>query len=88
MGVYGLAKIVISLKYKPEEYDALVKTYNDEGRLEREDEYKGIKQVVIHAREVRISRQIAPSPIVLVVEAVKPRYRLVENNILYVEEEG
>ncbi len=82
-----MAKIIISLKHKPEEYDVSLRIYNEDGKLVKEDEYKGIRQVVIHTREVRISRQISPSPTVLVVDAEKPVIKLVENNILYVEEE-
>ncbi len=79
-----MAKIMLSLRHKPEEYDVTIRIYNDEGILVEEKKYESIKQVVIRARETRISRQIAPSPIVLVVDLDEPQVELQGENILVI----
>lgn len=48
-------------------------------------EYEGVKQLVIRARETRISRQLAPEPYTLVIDVEKPRIELKENTLLYIE---
>ncbi len=83
-----MPKILVSLQYKPEEYDVKLGIYNDEGKLVDSREYKGIKQVVLKVPETRISRQIADSPVVLVVHAEKPNVGLRAGNILVVEDEA
>ncbi len=75
---------MLSLRHKPEEYNVTIRIYNDEGMLIEEKKYESIKQVVIRARETRISRQIAPSPIILVVDVDEPRIELQGENILVI----
>ncbi len=83
-----MPKILLSLHYKPEEYNVKIAIYNDEGKLEESREYKGVKQVVLRVPETRISRQIADSPVVLVVHGEKPIIELKAGNILVVEDEA
>lgn len=79
-----MAKVVISLKHRPEEYEVKIRIYGNDGKLIDTREYNGIKQVVIRAREVRISRQIAPDPLVLVLDAEKPDVEVKEGSLLYI----
>ncbi len=78
-------KIFVSLKHKPEEYIVKLRIYDDNGKLVDSKEYEGVKQLVIRARETRISRQLAPEPYTLVIDVEKPRIELKENTLLYIE---
>ncbi len=79
-----MAKLIISLKHKPEEYDVKIKIYGSDGKLLDTKEYSGIKQLVIRSKEVRISRQIAPDPFVLIIDAEKPDIEVKEGSLLYI----
>jgi len=80
--------IIVYLKHKPEEYDALVYVYGDDGKLAETRTYSGVKQVVFKTGEVRVSRQLASNPIALVTRAVKPVVELREGSILYIADAG
>jgi hypothetical protein len=83
-----MGKVILSLHHKPESYVVMVKTYSDDGRLLSEEKYSSVKQVIIRSGEVRLSRQLSPQPLVIVVDAVKPRVELRENTLLYIIDEG
>ncbi len=84
--MYKLYKLIVSLKYKPEEYVVKITIYDGEnGGLLDEKNYSGVKQIVIKScKEVSISRQLAPDPMVLVVSMEKPKIDFRENKLLYI----
>ncbi len=68
----GMVKVFVALHYYPEEYGVIVTVYGDKGGLVWEKRMRA-KQVVLEAPvRVRISRQIGPNPVVLVIDAEKP----------------
>lgn len=83
-GDYVMVKLLISLKHKPEKYDVKIRIYGSDGKLLDAKEYNGIKQLVIRAKEVRISRQIAPDPLVLILDTGKPDIEVKEGSLLYI----
>ncbi|WP_052833872.1 hypothetical protein [Staphylothermus marinus] len=83
-----MGKIVLSLKHKPEEYSVLIKVYGGDGALVKEESIDHIKQVIIKAGEVRLSRQLSPEPLVVVIDAEKPSIMVKEGTLLYIRDEG
>ncbi len=81
-----MAKIMVALYHKPEEYRVVVSIYDSEGRLAKEEEFKGIKQVILYTDEVRVSAQLANQPIVLIAELDKPVYNVKEGTLLAIGE--
>lgn len=81
-----MAKIMVYLDPKTEEYDVQVYVYDSSGRLHSKLDYKGIKQLVIRAPEVRISRQLFHDKVALVIESVNPRIDLKGDGLLYIAE--
>jgi hypothetical protein len=78
--------IMLTLKHRPENYDVTVEVYDENGKLVEKKEHEGIKQIVVRGGEVRISRQIAGSPTVIVINAEKPELKVKAGSIIYVEE--
>ncbi|ADI32067.1 hypothetical protein [Staphylothermus hellenicus] len=83
-----MGKVVLSLKHRPDEYSVLARVYDSDGSLVREEGFDHIKQVIIKAGEVRLSRQLSPEPIVIVVDAEKPSIMVKEGALLYICDEG
>ena len=81
-----MAKIFIYLKYRPEIYDVVVDVYDEQGKHLSRSEYSGVKQVVVRAREVRVSAQLSSNPFALVIDVSKPYVELSGKDILYVGE--
>lgn len=79
-----MSRLVVYLKPKFEEYDVKVYVYNDVGKLIEERSYLGIKQVVIRASEIRVSRQLFHDYLALVVETQVPNIEVKENSLLYI----
>jgi len=77
-------KLLVSITHHPEEYVVEINMYNDEGRLVDTRRYNGVKQVVFKTPEVRLSNQLSPKPVVLIVSAEKPVIDLKENTLLYI----
>jgi len=85
--VSSVYKVIVSLKHKPEEYTVKINLYGENGELLETREYEGIKQLTINSPEVRISRQLSPNPMVLVIDAYKPKIELREKTLLYIIDE-
>ena len=83
-----MARVFISLNHKPEKYDVAISIYSEQGRLVEEREYRGVKQVVLKAREVRVSAQLASNPIVLIAELDNPSIEVVGEDILSIGEKA
>lgn len=83
-----MGKVILSLKHKPEEYSVSIRIYDDGGFLVKEEKYDHIKQVIIKAGEVRLSRQISPEPFVIVIDAEKPSITIKEETLLFIIDEG
>ncbi|RLG81386.1 MAG: hypothetical protein DRO13_01350 [Thermoprotei archaeon] len=81
-------KVVITLSHKPEEYRVKLSLYNGEGKLVREEEYNGVKRVVLRVPEIAIARQLSSEPLVLCADAKSPRIEFRESSVLYVVDEG
>jgi len=79
-----VVKMMIALYHKPEEYDVKLSIYDDEGKLVKEEVFRGIKQVVVKGVEVRVAAQLANNPFVLVVDVEKPIYSLKEGRLLVI----
>ncbi len=83
-----MSKVMVFLRHKPEEYAVKTIIYSDDGQKVEEKNYDGIKQVIIKAGEVRISRQLSPDPFSLVIDAKNPKIEVKEGTLLYVIDEG
>ena len=81
-----MPKIMTALYHKPEEYDVIISIYSDEGLLVKEEKLKGIKQVIVKSKEVRVSAQLANNPIVLIIDTDKPVYSVKEGKLLIIGE--
>lgn len=79
-----MVKIMVSINPKHDYYDVEVFIYTQIGRLDKSEKYSDVKQIVIRNAEVRISRQLSPSPIVMILECEKPSVELRENSLLYI----
>ncbi len=79
-------KILLSLHHRPEEYRVKLSIYNGDGKLVDARTYNGVKQVVLRTCEARVSRQVAASPVVLMIDAEEPHVELREGGILVVED--
>ena len=67
-----MVKVFVALHYYPEEYGVVVSVYGGSGDLLWEKRMRA-KQVVLEAPlRVRVSRQIGPNPIVLILDAEEP----------------
>ena len=85
-GIELMPKIMTALYHKPEEYDVIISIYSDEGLLVKEEKLKGIKQVIVKSKEVRVSAQLANNPIVLIIDTDKPVYSVKESKLLIIGE--
>ncbi len=83
-----MAKVMVFLRHKPEEYHVKTIIYNDDGQKIDEKNYEGIKQVIIKASEVRLSRQLSPDPFSLVIDAKNPEIKVREGTLLYIVDKG
>ena len=83
-----MAKVMVFLKHKPEEYIVKTIIYNDDGQKVEEKNYDGIKQVIIKACEVRLSRQLSPDPFSIVIDAKNPEIEVKEGTLLYIIDKG
>lgn len=84
-GDTGVSRIFLALRHEPENYRVRIAVYGGDGRLLEEHVYDAVKQVYIRGMNVRISRQIGPEPVVLVLEPVGDGARIEERNgILYI----
>lgn len=81
-----MPKLIIYLKPKFEEYDVKVYIYSQEGRLLEEKNFEKIKQIVIRAGEVRISRQLFHEHQALIMDTQNPRIEVGEG-LLYISSE-
>ncbi|GEM_PF-918124 len=81
-------RLMIMLRYKPEEYHVKIYVYNGVGKLVDTREYNGVKQVILKTKEVLVSRQLSLEPFTIVTCAEKPRIDFRENSLLYVLDEG
>jgi len=83
-----MARLMINIYFKTDEYDVEVNEYNNEGRLEEALRFNSVKQLVLHGVIVRINRQLYSQPWSIIVEATDPHVELREGGILYVVERG
>jgi len=83
-----MARLMINIYFKTDEYDVEVNRYNNEGKLEEALRFNSVKQLVLHGVIVRINRQLYSQPWSIIVEAVDPRIELREESILYIVERG
>jgi len=83
-----MARLMINIYFKTDEYDVEVNRYNNEGRLEDALRFNSVKQLVLHGVVVRINRQLYSQPWSIIVEAAEPRIELREESILYIVERG
>ncbi|MEM1695765.1 MAG: hypothetical protein QXJ18_03120 [Desulfurococcaceae archaeon] len=82
-----MAKIMMYLVPKVEEYDVHIYVYDNSGKLSLSREIKGVKQVVIRSPEVRIGRQLFHEKIAILVESDNPEIELREG-LLYIVHKG
>lgn len=81
-----MARLIINMYFKTDEYVVEVNKYNGEGLLEESRIYEGVKQVVLSNLVVRINRQLHAQPWSLIVEAENPVVEFKEKSLLYVYE--
>jgi len=67
-----VGKVVLYLYPMFEEYAVKAFYYSDEGRLAESWEFKEVKNVVITAKQVSLSRQLAKEPLAIVVDVERP----------------
>ncbi|AFL66641.1 hypothetical protein [Desulfurococcus amylolyticus] len=81
-----MARLIINVYFKTDEYVVEVSKYNSEGLLEESRVYEGVKQVVLSNLVVRINRQLHDQPWSFIVEAENPVIEFKEKSLLYVYE--
>jgi len=79
-----MPKIITYLKPKFEEYDVEIYVYGDEGKLIERKTATHVKQVVIKAPEVRISRQLFHEYTALIIESKTARVDVKEDGLIYI----
>ncbi|MEM2024912.1 MAG: hypothetical protein QXW94_01300 [Desulfurococcaceae archaeon] len=79
-----MPKLILYVKPKFEEYDIGLYIYDDHGKLVEEKTYSSVKQVVIKAGEVRLSKQLFHEYISLIVDAKSLTVEVKENGLLYI----
>jgi hypothetical protein len=79
-----MPKVIVYLKPKFEEYDVEVYVYDVYGRLVDKRSIEHVKQLVIKAPEIRVSRQLFHEYTALLVDADKPRIDFKEGGLVYI----
>lgn len=79
-------KVMVYLKPMLEEYEVRLYLYNEEGKLIDVKSYTRVKQIVVRAEEVRVSRQIFHEQLAMIIESSSPRVEYRDGGVLYIEE--